>query len=83
MRVTLRLVSYRYDGNNDEEIMAALNEECSLVSASPQNLIVSGMDGQTYNIPVTGYLIVGLGGWPSKALTETQYQFHYTEISAL
>ena len=82
MRVTPRFTSYRYDGNNDEELVDALNEDCGLVSASPQQIIVYGMDGQNYTVPVTGYLVVDTFGWPVKGMSLSQYEKQYTEVSS-
>lgn len=84
MRVARRMTSYRFDGTNDEEIMAALHEECVLVSTNAQQLTFTGMDSQMYIVPVTGYIVIDHSGWPaSRGLTVQQYEAQFSEISSV
>lgn len=80
-RVTLAMTAFQFDGSNDEEILTALNEECGLVSMSPSQLVVYGMDNQQYTIPQGDYFVIDANGWPAgRAMTAEQYQAKYTEI---
>jgi len=77
------MTSYRYDGSNTAEILGVLNESCHLVSSVTLLLVVSGMDGQQYVVPQTGYLVVDTDGWPVEGLNVADYEAKYSEISSV